>query len=147
MGLLGIGCLGLAILFGNCGILTIPASVAMNPVIMASDMASEAVEHAKGPIPESEWNKDNLWYRVSDAPPSYLPKGFSRGRSTGPYAGTWMVDERDGKRLFIPKGGLGDIPEGTFQSVAQYATQWRPRSNSMEGKLEITPETLLMGVP
>ena len=146
IGVSGIGCLGLAVLFGNCGIILLPAAVAAKPVAMASEGISESIEHAKGPIPEAVWNSDGLWYRSDDHPPTYLPKGYSRERSLGPSAGSWMVDERDGKRLFIPKGGVGDIPEGTFRSVARYATRWQPRDKEMGSPMsEITLERLIMG--
>jgi hypothetical protein len=149
VGISGIGCLGLAILFANCGIVTVPLAVAAKPIAIASEGVSESIEHSKGPIPETVWNEDKLWYRVADSPPTYLPQGYSRDRSLGPSAGSWMVDERDGKRLFIPKGGVGDIPEGTFRSVARYATQWKPRDKSL-GKFDgddLTIETLILGVP
>ena len=43
---------------------------------------------------------------------------------------------------------VGDIPEGTYRSVARYATQWQPRDKSM-GSLsdELTLKTLIMGAP
>lgn len=146
IGLSGFGCLGLAVLFGNCGIILLPFAVAGKPVAMASERVAESVEHAQGPIPEAVWNSDGLWYRSDDNPPTYLPKGYSRARSLEAGAGSWMVDERDGKRLFIPKGGVGYIPEGTFRSVARYATRWKPRDKEM-GSLtsEFELKHLLMG--
>lgn len=149
IGVSGTGCLGLAVLFANCGIFTVPLAVAGKPVVMASERLSESIEHAKGPIPEADWNHDKLWYRIADAPPTYLPKGYSRGRSLGPNAGSWMVDKRDGKRIFIPKGGVGDIPEGTYRSVARYATQWQPHDKAMGSPSadELTLKTLILGAP
>jgi hypothetical protein len=150
IGLSGTGCLGLAILFANCGIIVAPIAVAGKPVVMASDKLSESIEHAKGPLPEADWNHDKLWYRIADAPPTYVPKGYSRDRSLGPSAGMWMVDKRDAKRLFIPKGGVGEVPEGTYRSVARYATQWKPHYDKAMGSLsadELTLESLILGVP
>jgi hypothetical protein len=56
------------------------------------------------PDPESTWNKYGWWKRVSDEPPTYIPTRYSPGASRGNSAGTWFVDQRDGKRLFVPKG-------------------------------------------
>jgi hypothetical protein len=69
----------------------------------------ESNERRKGPIPESEWNRNHLWYRVSNQPQIFLPKGYGRHLPRTEQAGTWVIDERDGKRLFVPKEGVDGI--------------------------------------
>jgi hypothetical protein len=66
----GTGCLALALVFGNCGIIMAPALPVVAAAAMATDGISQSVEYAKGPIPETQWNHDGLWRRVSDNPPT-----------------------------------------------------------------------------
>lgn len=127
--LLGTACLGLAIVFSGCGAMLLTGTAASSTMMEAVNRVDEAREHRKGPIPESEWNNVKLWYRISAAPPTYLPKGFSRSRTRNESTGTWFIDERDGKRLFVPKGGAGGIPETVLMTEARNATQWRKREN------------------
>lgn len=137
LGLLGFGCLSLAIVFGNCGI---PAIAVYKPVEAISNQVVRTNEQRHGPAPESEWNREKLWVRISDSPPCYLPRGYPRSHSTGPGDGSWMIDERDGKRLFIPKGGADGFPEAVLRAEARVATHWKIRET-----LKVTPGALLLG--
>ena len=121
---LGMGCTVLAIAFGNCA----PAPKRKGPPV--NDPLEQQIyklyKRSQGPAPESEWNVDRLWYRVEDDPPTYLPRGYGRARSRSPNAGTWITDKRDGKRLFVPKGGANGLPEAVLRAEARNATGGGP---------------------
>ena len=135
--LAGMGCLVLALVFSNCGVAVLPVTV---PFTVVSRKVEEGIERRKGPIPESEWNQFGIWYRVSDHPLTYLPKGYGRNLPRTEQAGTWVIDERDGKRLFVPKGGVDGAPSRVLLAEAKKATNWEVRQS-----LKITPETLITG--
>lgn len=121
---LGLGCMALAVVFGNCA--TAPARKHNTVDDELDQKFYQIYKKHRGPTPESEWNAERLWYSVSDNPPTYLPRGYDRRRSRHPSAGTWFVDERDGKRLFVPKGGAGGIPEEVLRTEAHNATLAEP---------------------
>ena len=133
----GMGCLVLALVFSNCGILALPVTV---PGMVVGRKVQEGIERRKGPIPESEWNQIGIWYRVSDNPLTFLPKGYGRNLPRTEQTGTWVVDERDGKRLFVPKGGVNGFSDRVLLVEAKNATNWKVRPD-----LKITPETLVTG--
>lgn len=61
---------------------------------------------SKSPDPELTWNKAGRWRRISEAPPTYIPKSYSLNAPRTSVTGNWVVDQRDGKRLFVPKGDV-----------------------------------------
>jgi hypothetical protein len=122
LGLLGFGCGGLAIVFCGCGI---PMVTVGMPIAVVAKKVEEGIEHHKGPIPESEWNKLGLWYRISDQPPTYLPKGFGRNQARNDQTGTWFLDARDGKRFFVPHAGANGLSSAIWAAEARKATEWR----------------------
>lgn len=65
---------------------------------------SSLFTEAPAPDPEPIWNKYGYWTKISNAPPTYIPTSLSATQSLGEVAGTWHVDQRDGKRLFAPVG-------------------------------------------
>ena len=69
---------------------------------------------------ESVWNSERTWKRVKDNPPTYVPYNY-----TGPVneRGEWLRDERDGKRLFVPPGGVEGFPESVLRAEAWKATR------------------------
>lgn len=133
----GTGCLFLAMMCSNCGVFMLPVSA---PAAVVTRKVEEGVERRKGPMPESEWNRNGIWYRVSNHPLTYLPKGYGRNLPRTDQTGTWIVDERDGKRFFVPNGGADDISDRVLLADAKSATNWQYRPS-----LRITPESLISG--
>lgn len=77
---------------------------------------------------------------MSNQPQIFLPKGYGRHLPRTEQAGTWVIDERDGKRLFVPKEGVDGISYRVLLADAKSATAWQPRPS-----LKITPESLISG--
>jgi len=69
---------------------------------------------------ESAWNSERTWKKISDNPPTYAPYNYSGAVDSG---GEWLTDERDGKRLFIPVGGVDGIPASVLRAEAWKATR------------------------
>lgn len=124
IGLAGTGCLALAIFFSSCGV----AYLASGPIKLAGRKLDEAVEHGKGPVPEAEWNESGVWRRISNDPPTYLPIGYRTSLPRDERAGVWVLDQRDGKRLFVPNEGVGGYSHNVLMAEAHAATNWRFRS-------------------
>jgi len=122
--LVGTGCLALAIVFSSCG----AVFLAIGPMKLAGRKLDETVEHGRGPVPESEWNGTRVWRRISDHPPTYLPFGYGSSLPCNERTGTWVVDKRDGKRLFVPNNGVNGYSHAVLMADAQAATNWRFRS-------------------
>ncbi len=124
------------ILYSGCGALALPIA----PVIVAGDKALELRARAsrrKLPVvPESEWNGMRLWERVGDSPATYIPKGYGRNAPRGAGDGTWFVDRRDGKRLFVPKKTGGEVSAGVLRGEAIKITNW-DSGHSMPGVQEL----------
>lgn len=78
------------------------------------------VKGGKKPLPEAAWNSERTWKRVADQPPTYVPYLY-KGGIDGP--GEWVADERDGKRLFIPAGGVDGLSESVLRAEAWKATR------------------------
>ena len=75
---------------------------------------------------ETAWNHLGIWRRVADEPASYVPKSYPKGRTPSDKEGQWFVDRRDGKRLFVPCGGVGSWSEGVLLGEAQKITDTPP---------------------
>ena len=88
------------------------------------NFGSMIAERMAGVPGESEWNRAGVWYRVEDTPPTYLPVGYSSGRPRTEAEGEWLVDERDGKRLFVPHGGTDRIRQPILRAEAAKVTNW-----------------------
>jgi hypothetical protein len=88
---------------------------------------ADLVTRGKDPDPESVWNRERTWKRISDNPPSYIPYNY-----TGALEGTgeWITDQRDGKRLFVPSGGVEGFPESVLRAEAAKATMKRVSSSA-----------------
>ena len=82
-------------------------------------------ERKAGPQPESEWNKTRLWRKVGDSPATYIPRAYSVTASRSASAGRWIVDVRDGKRLFVPRTSVGGLTPGVLEGEALNATNWQ----------------------
>lgn len=135
---IGIGCLGLAVAYSGCGLVTIPVGLAADQGAMA---VGNTYDKMRDPPPESEWNVVGVWNRVSDSPPTYLPRGFSRHRSRNEKTGVWVTDERDGKRLFVPHQGADGISHAVLMADARKATEWKKR----EPQFEVEPLDIITG--
>ncbi|MGB0292547.1 MAG: hypothetical protein ACPGIA_08195 [Luteolibacter sp.] len=85
-----------SLMFCGCGLPFVGAEYAAHGV--KNTLRSDA------PDPESKWNKYGWWKRISDDPPSYIPKDYPVTAPRTRAHGDWFVDQRDGKRLFVPTG-------------------------------------------
>lgn len=90
------------------------------------EVAHNVAARSRGPLPESEWNALGVWQRVADDPATYIPKGYPINAPRGDKEGTWVVDKRDGKRLFAPKQKVGDLEPGVLMGEARKVSQWSP---------------------
>lgn len=111
--LLGLGLtnLGVCVIFPNCGLLgpmdvPIGDSKVLNklskgPGGALSESLSRTIKRNSTPKPEWEWNGLGLWKKTQSDPALYVPKGYASSPQDGPH-GKWLVDDRDGKRLFVP---------------------------------------------
>jgi hypothetical protein len=80
------------------------------------------------PLPESEWNALGVWQRVADEPPTYIPKGYPITAPRGVEQGTWLVDQRDGKQLFVPRTKVRELEPGLMLGEARKITNPPPVS-------------------
>lgn len=86
------------------------------------------VEKSRGPSPESEWNAVGVWQRVPGDGPLYIPRGYPKSAARGEKEGAWVVDQRDGKRLFVPHYGVPGCSQAVLMAEAKKVTNWQPRS-------------------
>jgi hypothetical protein len=105
-----------ALLFSSC-------STSVNVIEIARGMK----ERGGDALPETEWNRKGLWQRVADEPPTYIPTGYSASSPRTETEGTWIVDERDNKRLFVPNEKVGIHTPGVMIGEAKKVTTWTPR--------------------
>ncbi len=111
--LLGLGLLnlGVCVIFPNCGLLApldvpIGDSAVLNriskgPGSSLSQSLGKTIKRHSSPKPEWEWNELGLWKKTQSDPATYIPKSYASPPQDGP-RGKWLVDVRDGKRLFVP---------------------------------------------
>jgi hypothetical protein len=90
-------------------------------------VARNMAERRRGPKPESEWNESGIWQRVADNPATYIPKGYPKSALRGEKEGTWIVDERDGKKLFVPNVNADGYEPGVLLGEAAKITSWHAR--------------------
>ena len=88
------------------------------------DYFDKRSERKKGVLPESEWNRLGLWRQVADDPPTYIPDGYSDESPRTEQDGTWYIDKRDGKRVFVPDMKVGDYGPSVLQAEATKVTSW-----------------------
>lgn len=94
--------------------------------VVLSDYLSSVRDRHKGPAPESEWNAPGIWRRVADTPPTYIPKGYPLTAPRDDAHGVWLVDARDGKRVFAPKIKVGSTEPGVLLGEARKVTNPPP---------------------
>jgi hypothetical protein len=113
--------------------LIIAAAMLLNGCVHHVDLievAGAAADRRKGPLPESQWNRPGLWQRVADTPPTYIPVGYPRSAPRTEKEGTWVVDKRDSKRLFVPNTEVNGIGAGVLMGEAIKVTNWPVREMS-----------------
>ena len=110
------------VIYAGCA--TGPGAELEGPVSRAVDRMVAEAKKRKPPLPESEWNPVGLWVRTRSTPATYLPRGWSRKATREGVDGHWYVDQRDGKRLFVPQSGSGGLSEGTLRGEAIKVTLW-----------------------
>jgi hypothetical protein len=92
-----------------------------------TDPVVGAFERMGKPPAELDWNSSGVWYRVAGEPAVYLPKGYAADRPRTEQAGSWVVDQRDGKRLFVPFSGANGFSYDVLRAEATKVTNWQPR--------------------
>lgn len=90
------------------------------------DYLSSVGKRLQGPVAESEWNAQGLWQRVADQPPTYIPKGYPVSAPRDDDHGLWLVDARDGKRVFAPRTKVGNTTPGVLLGEARKVTSPPP---------------------
>lgn len=137
--MMGLVNLGIYVVFPSCAFPgstsdpPLPLKVAAAPIMVPGEITvllSERYRDAavkrklknRKLTPESEWNRDGTWEKVSSSPPSYVPRGYASSAPQGNQGGTWYVDVRDGKRLFAPSTTFKDSRSGVWQGEAKKIT-------------------------
>jgi hypothetical protein len=96
---------------------------------------------------EAEWNQLHIWQRVGDTPPTYVPKGYGVKQPRTPQEGTLIVDRRDGKRFFVPKGGVPGYSAGVLVGEAKKVTGYKhPSPRSPAENALVYPVCLLLSL-
>jgi hypothetical protein len=111
-----------AILYAGC---VSPQTTVEGPVSRSLKRMRAESDLRKPAPPEEEWNAAALWVRVGSGPAAYIPRGYGRNLPRNEAWGKWYADARDGKRLFVPHGGAGEVPEGVLRGEAIKVTLWR----------------------
>lgn len=93
-----------------------------------TEMVRGAAERRQGPRPEYQWNAMGTWRKISQNPATYIPRDYPISAPRGKSNGTWMVDARDGKRLFVPHEKAGDYDSAVLMGDAKKITNWQPRN-------------------
>ncbi|HWB04182.1 MAG TPA: hypothetical protein VG796_14235 [Verrucomicrobiales bacterium] len=73
------------------------------------------------------WNSSGFWRRVSDNPPSWVPRGLPL-RMPSSKSGEWIVDGRDGWRFFVPAKGVGGLSAEAIRAEALKVVNRAPGS-------------------
>lgn len=84
---------------------------------ISSSLLRRSIDHQT-----DRWDPIGIWYRVSDDPPTYLPKGTPASTPLDAAHGTLFVDAVDGWRFFVPQGGGAGYSEGTLLGEADKIT-------------------------
>jgi hypothetical protein len=74
------------------------------------------------PPVEAEWNSLKIWHRVADSPPTYVQAGYGAHQPRTDRDGTWFLDKRDGKRVFVPDEDVGQWTSGVLDGEAKKVT-------------------------
>lgn len=102
-------CVVVALCVGSC-----------RTVKRVSKATTDLVTGGSDPLPEGLWNAERTWKRVSDNPATYVPYNYSGPTESG---GDWFTDARDGKRLFVPSGGVEGYSESVLRAEAYKVTR------------------------
>ena len=87
------------------GLVSAGCGLAQQAPEISADLARPALNLVRGSNDERVWNDAGVWVRVADSPKTYLPAGYDPQAPRTDAAGDWVIDEKDGKRFFIPKRG------------------------------------------
>ena len=124
---------GGTVLYSGCGVL----EVAVTPLNKLSEIQERAARRKQPPVPESVWNHTGMlspgrWHRIGTSPARYIPRVIGSITPHGPGDGTWFVDERDGKRLFVPNTIVDGVSPKDFRRMAVEIT------NDSKGEVDET---------
>jgi hypothetical protein len=87
-----------------------------------------------GPKPDPDWNGLHIWQQVATPPPTYVPTGYGTDRPRTDRDGTWFTDQRDGKRLFVPKQAVRGWEPGVLAGEAKKVTGYDSRRRLTAGE-------------
>lgn len=123
----------------------VAAAVALSSCVTYEyDLREVAVgmRERKRSLPEQEWNAEGIWRRVADAPATYIPSDYPAAAPRTPSEGEWLTDERDGKRFFVPAGGVSGLSEAVLRKDAiKNSTPFRATPK----KTYLTPTFVMTG--
>jgi hypothetical protein len=114
-------------------LLSVPLIIAVTGCVTSINPieAVRAANDRRGrPEPESVWNRHGFWQRVGNEPPSYIPSGYAKSAPRTDKHGIWVVDKRDGKRLFVPNTPVDGKSPGVWKGEAAKVTHWPVRELS-----------------
>lgn len=79
-----------------------------------------------------DWNSLKIWQQVATHPPTYIPAGYGTSQPRTDRDGSWFTDNRDGKRIFVPKQAVRGLEPGVLTGEAKKATGY-------DGKARLSP--------
>lgn len=72
--------------------------------------------------PESQWNALRIWKKASDSPLVYIPSDYPVTAPRSESSGSFFLDKRDGKRLFVPHQFDGSFSPAVLRGEAKKLT-------------------------
>jgi len=82
-----------------------------------------SISCATRPKPNAaDWNSLKIWHQVASHPPTYVPAGYGANQPRTESDGTWLRDQRDGKRFFVPKQAVRGLEPGVLMGEAKKAS-------------------------
>lgn len=95
--------------------------------------------------PDADWNSLHLWHQVATQPPTYVPTGYGPDRPRTDRDGTWFTDQRNGKRLFVPKQAVRGWEPGVLAGEAKKVTGYDSKPRLTAGEKLCWGTTALLG--
>ncbi len=79
--------------------------------------------------PDAEWNQLGIWHRVGDKPQTYVPTGYAASAPRTDREGSWFIDQRDGKKFFVPNEKVSRWEPGVLTGEAKKITDTRVKKS------------------
>lgn len=95
-------------------------------LLVCSLLATSCATRSK---PDAAWNSLKIWHQVASNPPTYVPAGYGATQPRTDHDGTWFMDKRDGKRVFVPNQPMRHWEHGVLLGEAKKVTGYddKPR--------------------